>query len=177
MALQRPVISFVDGTTFAPISKLQYSSQEGTVSAVVADTESVVAHVGIANNFVLGTPASEAVMDATDCQLKITATDGSNNSPVVKERWIHAKCVSAGDNDYVRLGLDADGQTEIKLNISAGDASKPNTIAGGANDGTKDNAGYNVATVDMFAKPDLNTEANGGLQQFRTVLIYSYGAE
>ena len=174
MALGRPIISFVNGETYEAISKLQYSGSADAVTSVVADTESVVAHIGVANNFTLGTAATDAVMDATECQLKITASDGTTESPVVKEGWIYGKCISNSDADYTRLGL-IEGN-EVKLNVSAGDASRPNTIGGEANDGTKDNARYNVAKIDLFAKPDLNTEATGGLINFRTVIVYSYGA-
>lgn len=174
--MARPIISWVDGTTLSPISKLQFSSETGSFSAIVADTESVVAHLGLVNNFTVGVPAEEAVMDATDCQLKVTATDGTTNAPVVQERWIHAKCVTGGDGSYTRLGLLS--ESEVKLNVTAGDVSRPNTISGGANDGTIEGTGqYNVAKVDLMAKPDLNTTATGGLQQFRLVLIYSYGAQ
>ena len=172
--MAKPIIAWVD-KDLQPLSKLQFSSEEGTISAIVADTEAVVATVGITNNFTGGTATATEVMDATDCQLKVTAADGTTNAPVVKERWIYAKCTTNGDAEYTQLGLNE--STEVKLNISAGDSTRANTISGGANDGNVAGTGqYNVAKVDLMAKPDLNTEATGGLQSFRLVLIYSYGA-
>ena len=174
MATSSPIISWL-GSDLSVLSKLQFSSQEGSFSAVVADEESVVAKVVIANNFTKGVAAKQAVMDATDCQLKVTAVDGTTEAPVVKERWIRAKCTSNGDSDYTRLGLL--NSEEVKLNISAGDSSRPNTIGGDVNDGTSEKSGNNLAEVDLMARPDLNTAATGGLQQFRLVLLYSYGAQ
>lgn len=174
--MARPIISWLD-KDLNTLSKLQFTSEEGSFSSIVADTESVVSTVYIANNFTKNTAAAEAVSDATDCQLKVTATDGTIEAPVVKEKWIHAKCTTNGDIEYTRLGYDVETTTEIKLNISAGDETRPNTISGGANDGTITGTGiYNAAKVELMAKPDLNTEATGGLQSFRLVLIYSYGA-
>ncbi len=174
--MSKPILSWLNGDTLAPLTKLQFTSEEGSFSAVVADTESLVAKLAIANNFTVGTEATEEVMDATDCQLKVTATDGTTNAPVVTERWLHAKCTTNGDADYTRIGLLNDN--EVKLTISAGDSTRPSTLSGEANDGDIDGTGqYNVAKVDLMAKPDLNTEATGGLQQFRIVLIYSYGAQ
>ena len=172
--MAKPIMAWVD-KDLNPLSKLQFSSEEGKVSAIVADTESVVATVGITNNFTNGTATETAVMDATDCKLKVTDSEGTTNSPVVKERWIHAKCTTNGDGAYTQLGLD--NETEVTINVSAGDPTRPNTISGAANDGTITGTGqYNVAKIDLMAKPDLNTEATGGLQSFRFVLIYSYGA-
>lgn len=175
MALGRPIMAWTN-KDLQPLSKVQFSSEEGKMSAVVADTESLKVVIGIANNFTVGSETAEAVMDATDCTLKVTAEDGTTEAPVVKERWVHAKCLTGGDSDYTRLGLLEDAET--KLNVTAGDVSRPNTISGAANDGTIEGTGqYNVAKVEAMVKPDLNTAATGGLQKFRMVLIYSYGAQ
>ena len=53
-ALGRPIMSWLNGEDYSSLSKLQFSSEQGKMSAIVADTESLVAKVAIANNFIKG---------------------------------------------------------------------------------------------------------------------------
>ena len=173
--MAKPIISFLD-KDLAPLSLLKFTSEEGAYSAITADTESIHETIYIANNFTKGSAASEDVFDATACTLKIVADDGTLNSPVVSEKWIHAKCVSNSDADFIQLGGTTDSET--KLTVSAGDATRVATISGAANDGDEAGTGnYNVAKVEMYARPDLNTTADGGKQSYKFVFVYSYGAE
>ena len=173
--MAKPIISWLD-KNLAPLETLKFTSEEGTYSAIVADTESIHETVYIANNFTKGSATAEDVFDATSCVLKVVGTDGTLNSPVVSEKWIYAKCISGGDSDFTQLG----GTTgeEVTLPITAGDALRPQTISGKANDGNiSGTANYNTAKVELYARPDLNTTADGGRQGFRFVFVYSYGAE
>ena len=178
----RPVIGWVD-KDLNPLSKLTYSgSADGSASAVIADSESAHVIIGITNNFTKGTAAAEAVQDANECQLRITSTTGTTDIPVVKEGWIYGKCLTdSAQSNFTQLGLvgapgDDSNPTEVLLNVTAGDASAAQTIKGTANDGADATTGFNVAKIELYAKPLSSTEATGGVQQFRTTLIYSYGA-
>lgn len=174
--MAKPIISWLDDQ-LAPLAKIQFSSSAGAYEAVVADTESIHKTIYIANNFTKDVPAAELVYDATRCQLKVISSDGTYNSPVVKEKWLGAKCVSGDDVDFTLMGGTNQGD-EVKLTVTAGDVLRPATISGGANDGTILGTGkFNVASIEAYIKPALNTVAEGGKQAFRLSLIYSYGEE
>lgn len=170
----KPILGWLK-EDLTPTSELAFTSAaDGSFAPVVAQQTSQPLTFYVANNFTKGTAATEAVQDATNCVIRVTALDGSMISPVVKEKWITAKC--GDDGTQVSLG-GVDQSSEQKLDVTAGDASRPNTISGGANDGDSAVGGkYNVAKVIATLTPPLNTEATGGLTEFRLVLVYSYGA-
>lgn len=173
--MAKPIISWLD-ESLATMAKLQFSSNASKYEPVVADTESVHKTFYIANNFTKGTPASDAVYDATNCQLRVVDASGGLESVVVKEKWLWAKCVSGSDSDFTNLGGTSDA--EVKLDVTAGNSAKIKTIEGIANDGTIEGTGvHNVAKIEAYIKPLLNTTAEGGKQAFRLAFIYSYGAE
>lgn len=179
--MSRPILSWLD-SNLAALSKLVFNpGTDGTAQPIVADTESPVATIAIANNFTLGSAAADAVDDATDCYLKVVGpTDETAlTAPVVTEKWISAKCTSAGQDVATRIGYDTISSKEITIDISAGDVSRPKTISGAANAGTKEDgeAKYNIAYVDLTCTPDSTTTATGGIQKMKFVLVYSYGAQ
>lgn len=172
--MAKPIITWLD-KNLAAMNKILYSSDAAAYAAVTADTESVHNSFYIANNFTPGTAVADAVYDATNCQIKVVASDGSLNSPVVSEKWVNAKCISGGDAAFT--GLGGTSGAEIKLTVTAGNAAKPATIAGDANDGTIAGTGkYNVANIESYIKPPLTTTAEGGKLSWRMVFVYSYGA-
>lgn len=169
--MARPILTWLS-EQLTPITELNFLKDGG---AVTADTESDHLKFYIANNFTKDVVTSEAVYAATQCQLKVMAKDGTTNAPFVKEKWIHAKCLSKNDTDFTEIGGEA--ENPATLTVSAGDSSKPATILGIANDGTVSGTGqYNAALVEAYVKPILNTTAEGGDQEAVLVLTYSYGA-
>lgn len=172
--MAKPILSWLNQSLGA-LAKVLYSSDPAVYAAVVADTESVHNQFYIANNFTNGVATATPVYDATNCQLKVVAADGTLNAAPVAEKWVAAKCLSAGDAAFTQLG-GTDG-AEIKLTVSAGDVTRPATISGAANDGNVAGTGqYNVAKIESYIKPILNTVAEGGKQAWRLVFVYSYGA-
>lgn len=173
--MSKPVISWL-AKDLANLSLLKFTSKLGAYEPVIAEQASVIETVNIANNFVKDTATILAVDDAVNCYLKVTDRAGTANSPVVSETWTRAKCLTdAAQTTYTEIGVkDAN---EVHVAITAGDAVRPNTISGAVNDGTVAGTGiHNVAKVEMFVQPPLATTAQGGVQQFRYVLVYSYGA-
>lgn len=171
--MAKPIINWVD-KDLNPLTELVLLKDGG---AVTADTESDHVQLYITNNFTKGTATADAVYAATQCQLKVMATDGTINSPVVKEKWFNAKCISGSDADFTSLG-GVDAENTVSLTVTSGDPTKAATISGDANDGTVTGTGqYNAALIETFVKPALNTQAEGGDQAFTIVLTYSYGAE
>ena len=169
--MARPIMTWLD-KDLNPLTELNLLKDGG---AVTADTESDHAQIYIANNFTKGSATSDPVYAATQCQLKVMAKDGTANSPAVKEKWLHAKCISGSDADFTAIGGEGDSPTV--LTVTAGDPAKAATISGDDNDGTVSGTGqYNAALVEVFVKPALNTLAEGGEQEFTLVLTYSYGA-
>ena len=179
--MEKPIITWVDPETGAAKTTLTYNAVSG--GAVVADEESAVISVGIANNFTAGTAKAVALMNATDCELRITDTTGAPAGFAVTEGWVNALCSSDPSYDeatttYTKLGKVGEAGAEVKLSVTAGDATAAKTIKGAINDGTvaAAKAAFNIATVKMKALVSSSTGATGGTQQFRTVLVYSYGA-
>lgn len=173
--MSKPVIKWLN-KDLADLSLLRFTSKEGAYEPVIAEQASVIETINIANNFTKATAAATAVDDAVNCYLKVTDRSGTANSPVVSETWTRAKCVTdVAQTAYTEIGVK--NAAEVHVAITSGDVARPNTISGGANDGTVAGTGkYNVAKVEMFVQPPLATTAQGGVQQFRYVLVYSYGA-
>ena len=173
--MAKPIISWLD-KDLAPLSSIKFSSSESSYEPVIAEQASVTETLYIANNFTKGQETQQAVDDAVNCYLKVTDRNGTTNSVVVTELWTRAKCsTDTAQTDFTQIGLRED--EEVKINITAGDPSRQNTIGGEANDGTREGSGsHNTAEVKMFVQPPLSTAAEGGVQQFRFVFVYSYGA-
>lgn len=173
--MAKPIIKWLD-KTLADLSLLKFTSKAGFYEPVIAEQASVTETIYIANNYTKDTPAVGAVDDAVNCYLKVTDRTGTANSPVVSEAWTRAKCVTdVAQLDFKQIGVIS--EEEVTVNITAGDTLRPNTISGAANDGDiLVGANYNTAKVELFVQPPLSTTANGGVQQFRYVLVYSYGA-
>jgi hypothetical protein len=172
--MAKPILAWLDANQ-NPLTKIQFSANADVYEAVVADTESVHNTFMIANNFTKGVAAATDVYDATNCQIKVVASDGTLNAPAVSEKWLAAKCLTGGDAAFTQLG----GTTgaEVKLTVTSGDPTRPGTISGRANDGTTTGTGqFNVAKIESYIKPILNTTAEGGLQAWRMIFVYSYGA-
>ena len=173
--MANPIISWLDKDK-AALSLLRFTSVEGSYEPVIAEQASVTETIYIANNFTNGAATEAAVDDAVNCYLKVTDRAGTANSPVVSEAWTRAKCVTdATQTDFKQIGVIS--ENEVTINITAGDSTRANTISGAANDGNLEGTGnYNAAKVELFVQPPLSTTASGGVQQFRYVLVYSYGA-
>lgn len=173
--MAKPIIKWLD-KNLADLSLLRFTSKAGAYEPVIAEQASVTETIYIANNFTKDIAAGEAVDDAVNCYLKVTDRSGTANSPVISEAWTRAKCVTdSTQSDFTQIGVIE--EQEITIHITAGDQTRPNTISGAANDGNiASGAQYNAAKVELFVQPPLSTTANGGVQQFRYVLVYSYGA-
>lgn len=173
--MAKPIIKWLN-KDLTDLSLLKFTSKAGQYEPVIAEQASVTETIYIVNNFTKSVAAESPVDDAVNCYLKVTDRLGTTDSPVVSEAWTRAKCVTdSSQDDFTQIGLIED--EEVTINITSGEALKPNTISGAANDGNiESGAQYNAAKVELFVQPPLSTAANGGVQQFRYVLVYSYGA-
>src|SRR5574344_1913170 len=101
MTIQKPSIVWEKADLTPYTGKVQFNvDADGVMQPIVADTESSVLSLAIANNFVKGTATADTAMDATGCYIKITDATGTLNAPIVKEKWVQAKCTTNGDENY-----------------------------------------------------------------------------
>ena len=167
--MEKPKIVWLNEDLTVIEDALKFVGQTG--GAVIADTESAKLNFIIANNVVKDVNTTDAVYDATDCYIRVLASDGTMNSTIVNEKWVYGKCLSRSieSDPYIPLG----GTTSAEQKLIIGNVSESGKISGAANDGS--NVEANVSRISLYVKPPLNTNANGGPQSALLVLAYSYG--
>lgn len=151
-----PIVSWREGDNSAILEKWGI----GQVDAGEASPEKEIL---IWNNH----GGAEDVAHMQNC--KITTTDGAGETmDVVAEKWVYAKCNTAGDLAFTQIGGDLeDGKLAIgAAGIAAG------SIHGTANTGAIEDTA-NFAKVTCFFKSKLH-EVTAGPRSFRLRVEYFY---
>ena len=109
----------------------------------------------------------EVASTMRDVELFILDGNDAKSEPIVKEGWLHAKCISGGDSTFTRL-RDANS-----LVLSAKDQEE-GEILGSVNDGEKTNTD-NFAEIEIYAQIIENVlEATHGEKPFSLAIRYFF---
>lgn len=183
MAKLEPIVSWVDATTMleygavgAPAA-MRFSSSADKYQSILTGTDSVPLQFCICNNFKKGEQQTSDCYDLVDCRLTVKSAAGDFESPIVKERWIRAKCDSMQDVDFTPLGSHTSEDAEVEDAIFISSTKEtPKTIAGTANDGDEAvGAKNNVCKITAIMNPPRTTKAPATANTGMFRLIYSYG--